>query len=81
MFHLASEIGMKNLGSVIRFIGQQSEHLQNTTPFSLIYGSKAVLPQEIQILPLWVSLATKMIEEEKHRKRLLKLEALGNKCL
>ena len=51
------------------------------TPFSLIYGCEAVLPQEIQIPSLRVTLKAEMITEEKHRQRLQELEALDDKRL
>jgi len=51
------------------------------TPFSLVYGCEAVLPLEIQIPSLRVTLTTKMTDEEKHRLRLQELEALDDKHL
>ncbi|XP_020256449.1 uncharacterized protein LOC109833251 [Asparagus officinalis] len=40
------------------------------TSFSLVYGYKAVLSLEIQILSLRVALATEMMDEEQHQLRL-----------
>jgi len=51
------------------------------TPFSLVYGYEAVLSLEIQIPSLRVALTTEMANEEKHRIRLQKLEALDDKRL
>lgn len=51
-----------------------------TMPFSLVYGSKAVLPMEIQIPLLRFALVMKM-QEEKHKQGLLELETLDVKCL
>ena len=51
------------------------------TLFSLVYGCEAVLPLEIQIPFLRVTLTTEMINEEKHRLRLQELEALDGKRL
>jgi len=50
-------------------------------PFSLVYKCEAILPLEIQISSLRVALATKMMNEEKHRMRFEGLEALDDKCL
>ena len=50
-------------------------------PFSLVYGSEAVLPLEIQIPSLRVALATEMTDEEQHILRLQELEALDDKRL
>jgi len=52
-----------------------------TTPFSLLYRCEAVLPLEIQIPSLCITLTTEMTNEEKHRLRLQELEALNDKCL
>jgi len=51
------------------------------TPFSLVYGCKVVLPLEIQIPSLHVTLTAEMTNEEKHRLRLQELEALDDKRL
>ena len=51
------------------------------TPFSLVYGAEAVLPLEIQIPFLRVALASQMTEDDKHKARLRKLEALDAKRL
>jgi len=50
------------------------------TPFSLVYGSEAVLLLEIQIPYLRFALTVEM-NEEKHRLRLQELEALDDKHL
>ena len=50
-------------------------------PFSLAYGCEAVIPLEIQMLSLWVTLATKMTKEDNDRLRLQELEALDEKRL
>jgi len=50
-------------------------------PFSLVYRCEAVLSLEIQILSLCIILMTEMTNEEKHRLRLQKLEALDDKRL
>ena len=52
-----------------------------STPFSLVYGCEAVLPLEIQMSSLRISLATKMTKEDNHRLRLQELEALDEKRL
>ena len=44
--------------------------LTKATPFSLVYGCEAVLPLEIQIPSLRVTLTAEMTNEEKHRLRL-----------
>jgi len=46
------------------------------TPFSLVYGCEAVIPLEIQIPSLHVTLETKMTDEDNLRLCLQKLEAL-----
>src|SRR5436190_13325629 len=51
------------------------------TPFSLVYGAKAVLPLKIQIPSLWIALASQMTEENKHKACLRQLEALDAKRL
>ena len=50
-------------------------------PFSLAYGCEAVIPLEIQMLSLWVTLATKMTKKDNDRVRLQELEALDKKRL
>jgi len=49
--------------------------------FSLVYEYEAVIPLEIQLPSLRVTLATKMTEEDNHRLRLQELEALDEKWL
>jgi len=51
------------------------------TPFYLVYGCEVVLPLEIQIPSLLITLATKMMNEEKHQMRLEELEDLDDKHL
>ena len=51
------------------------------TSFSLVYESEAVLPLEIQIPSLRVTLMAEMTNEEKHRVWLQMLEALDDKRL
>src|SRR5438270_14003260 len=51
------------------------------TPFSLVYGCKAVLPLEIQIPSLRIAITSSMTEEEKHKQRLAQLEELDDKRL
>ena len=51
------------------------------TPFCLVYGCEAVLPLEIQIPSLRISLMAEMTNEEKHRLRLQELEDLDDKRL
>ncbi|KAH9326823.1 hypothetical protein KI387_007001, partial [Taxus chinensis] len=46
------------------------------TPFSLIYGSEAVLPLEVQIPSLRVSLREFVSDEDYHQNRLAQLELL-----
>ena len=53
----------------------------NATPFSLVYGMEAVLPIEIEIPSLRISLEGKLPEEERHRERLAQLELLDEKRL
>ncbi|XP_020266393.1 uncharacterized protein LOC109841874 [Asparagus officinalis] len=51
------------------------------TPYSLVYGYKAVLPLEIQIPSLRIALVIGMTTEESHHRRLEELEALDEKRL
>ncbi|KAJ6853187.1 uncharacterized protein M6B38_251600 [Iris pallida] len=51
------------------------------TPFSLVYGSEAVLPLETQILSLRVALIHQLTIDENHHRRLQELEALDKKRL
>ncbi|KAJ6828056.1 uncharacterized protein M6B38_364800 [Iris pallida] len=53
----------------------------SNTPFSLVYGSEAVLPLEIQIPSLRVAITNKLTEEDNQRRRLRELEALDEKRL
>jgi len=48
------------------------------TLFSLVYKCEALVLQEIQIPSLRVALTTEMTNEEKHRLRVQKLEALDD---
>ena len=50
-------------------------------PFSLVYEYEAVIPLEIQMLTLWVTLAIKMTKEDNDRLCLQELEALDEKRL
>lgn len=50
------------------------------TPYSLVYGAEAILPLEVEILSLHVSLQH-LIDDEMHRvSRLHQLEMLDEKC-
>ncbi|KAJ6844563.1 uncharacterized protein M6B38_293215 [Iris pallida] len=51
------------------------------TPFSLVYGSEAVLPLEIQIPSFRVAITNDLTEEDNQRRRLRELEALDEKRL
>jgi len=51
------------------------------TPFSLVHGCEAVMPLEIQMLSLRVTLATKMTKVDNDQLRLQELEALDEKRL
>ena len=51
------------------------------TPFSLVYRCEAGIPLEIQMSPLWVALATKMIKKDNDQSRLQEPEALDEKRL
>jgi hypothetical protein len=51
------------------------------TSFSLVYGCEAVMPLEIQIPSLRITLATKMTEADNDQLRLQELEALDKKRL
>ena len=51
------------------------------TPFSLVFECEAVLPLEIQISSLHITLAIEMTYEDKNRLRLQELEALDDKRL
>jgi len=53
----------------------------DNTPFSLVYGCEAVIPLEIQMPSLRVTLMTKMTIEDNDRLRLQELEALDEKGL
>ncbi|XP_020266200.1 uncharacterized protein LOC109841662 [Asparagus officinalis] len=50
-------------------------------PYSLVYNYEAVLPLEVQISSLCVSLVTGMMTEDSHQWRLAELEALDEKWL
>jgi len=52
-----------------------------STPFALMYGVKAVLPLELQILSLRIAIQEGLTENENHKLRLAKLEALDEKRL
>jgi len=47
----------------------------------LVYGCEVVLPLEIEIPSMRVTLTTRMVDEEKHRLHLQELEALDDKRL
>lgn len=49
------------------------------TPFSLVYGSKAILPIEIELLSLRISLQNHITDEEYQVSRLNKLELLDER--
>ncbi|XP_075098054.1 uncharacterized protein LOC142175371 [Nicotiana tabacum] len=51
------------------------------TPYSLIYGVKAVLPLERQIPSLWLAIQEGLTDEENAQLRLEELEALDEKRL
>ncbi|KAJ6810499.1 uncharacterized protein M6B38_156615 [Iris pallida] len=51
------------------------------TPFSLVYGSEAVLPLETQIPSLRVALTYQLTTDDNYRRRLQELEALDEKRL
>ncbi|KAH9311264.1 hypothetical protein KI387_026299, partial [Taxus chinensis] len=51
------------------------------TPFSLVYGSEAVLPLEVQIPSLRVSLREFVSDEDYRQNRLAQLELLDERCL
>ncbi|KAH9313634.1 hypothetical protein KI387_022261, partial [Taxus chinensis] len=51
------------------------------TPFSLVYGSEVVLPLEVQIPSLRVSLREFVSDEGYHQNRLAQLELLDERCL
>ena len=51
------------------------------TPFSLIYGCEVILPSEIQIPSLHVTLEIEMTNKDKHQLHLQELEALDDKRL
>ena len=53
----------------------------SNTPFSLVYGYEAVIPLEIQMSSLQVTLATKMTKEDNDSLRLQELNALDEKRL
>jgi len=55
--------------------------LTKATPFSLVDGCEVVLPLEIQIPSLWVTLTTRMTDEEKHRLCLQELKVWNDKRL
>ncbi|XP_020266121.1 uncharacterized protein LOC109841571 [Asparagus officinalis] len=52
-----------------------------TTPYSLVYGYEAVLPLEIHIPSLRITLTVGMTPEDSHQQHLAKLEALYEKRL
>ena len=51
------------------------------TPFSLVHGCEIVIPLEIQMLSLPVTLITRMTKKDNDRLRLQELEALDEKRL
>jgi len=51
------------------------------TPFSLIYGSKLVLPLEIEIPSLWITLQDYITDEAARQARLDQLLLLDKKCI
>jgi len=55
--------------------------LTQSTPFALMYGVEVVLPLELQILSLRVTIQEGLTEDENHKLRLAKLEALDEKRL
>lgn len=50
------------------------------TPYCLVYGSKSILPIEVEIPSLWVSLKGLIPEEEQRVSRLQELELIQERC-
>jgi hypothetical protein len=48
----------------------------HATPYSLVYGSKVVLPLEVQLPSLWVTVLEEITNDVKIRLRLQELDAL-----
>lgn len=49
---------------------------KKSTPFSLVYGCEAVLPMDIQIMSIRVTISTGMTDKEKHKQYLEQLKDL-----
>ena len=52
-----------------------------STPYALVYGVEAVLPLEIQITSLRITILEGLSEDENHKLRLAELESLDEKRL
>jgi hypothetical protein len=50
--------------------------LTQATPYSLVYGSEAILPLEVQLPSLWVAVHEEMIKDEQIRLRFQELDVL-----
>ena len=51
------------------------------TPYSLVYGTEAILPLEVEIPSLRVALQLEATQDERKRIRLDELDTLDEKCL
>jgi hypothetical protein len=51
------------------------------TPYSLVYGSEAVLPLEVQLPSLWVTVHEEITNDEQIQLRFQELDALEECCL
>jgi hypothetical protein len=51
------------------------------TPYSLVYGSEAVLPLEVQLPSLWVTVHEEITNDEQIQLRFQELNALEECCL
>ena len=58
-----------------------TRHTTQSTPYALLYGIEAVLPFEIQIPSLHITIMEGLSEDENHKLRLVELESLDEKRL
>jgi len=70
---------MKKLGECLWAYCAMVRTPTKATQFFLVYGCKAILPLEIQISSLRITLAIEMKDEVKHQLRLQELETLDDK--
>lgn len=74
-------IGTRDYGRLFGHTKPRTKCQLNRFLFALIYGVEAVLPLELQIPLLRITIQKDLTEDENHKFRLAELEALDEKRL